>query len=299
MGGIRIAVESIHERESWTSPWARGWRETGHGVRIVLNRLLMVSIVALLIAVPSQAGVFKKATKPDPAIYVPALIDTLKSGKDEKARVAAAAELDDYDAKAFPDLLPALMEALASDPSPSVRSRAAESIGKVRPITAAAGYSLERAVGDDKSFAVRMAARTALLKYKVLGHMPGTKIEGIVQSAEPPLAAGPVIKDISTGAILRPTPPPMPTEGPANIPTLPPSPSPKPPSDSQLSGAKAPETQTGEPPLAGPSDKPTLVETPKAPAPVIVIPSPPAKDIVVPVPTTPVSGGGPVLPPKN
>ena len=265
----------------------------------MLKRLLVVPVVALSVAAPTQAGLFKKTAKPDPAVYVPTLIETLKAHKDDRARAAAAAELDEYDAKAFPEVLPALMQALANDPSTSVRSRAAESIGKVRPITAAAGYALERAATEDKNFGVRVSARTALLKYKVLGHMPGIKIEGIAQSAEPPLAAGPVVKDLASGTVLRPTPAPVPTEGPISAPALPAAPSPMPPPDSQSSAPRPADPQTGEPPLAEPG-KPALTGTPTSPAPVIVIPTGPTKDAVSPVPPpTPPASGGPVLPPKN
>lgn len=263
----------------------------------MVNRLLVL-VVALSVAAPSQAGLFKRTAKPDPTVHVPALIETLKSDKEEKARVAAASDLDEYDAKAFPDILPALMDALASDPSTSVRSRAAESIGKVRPITAAAGYALERAASDDKSFGVRVSARTALLKYKVLGHMPGTKIEGgLAQSAEPPLASGPVIKDLSSGTVLRPTPAPVPTEGPVSAPVLLPVPSPKPPEGVTVAPKPA-ETQTDEPPLASPP--PALTGTPKAPVPVIVIPpTTPNKDAVAPAPPVPPTTSGPALPPPK
>jgi hypothetical protein len=266
----------------------------------VFKPLLVVPIVALAVAAPAQAGIFKKSPKPDPAVHVPALIETLKSDKDEKARVAAAADLDEYDAKAFPDILPALMDALATDSSTSVRSRAAESIGKVRPITAAAGYALERAASDDKSFGVRISARTALLKYKVLGHMPGTRIEGgLAQSAEPPLATGPVIKDLSGGTVLRPTPPPVPTDGPLPVPALP---SPKPIPDSQSAAPRPAETQTDEPPLAAPrsTGSPALTGTPRAPAPVIVIPpAGPTKDAVTPVAPAAPPSSGPTLPPPK
>jgi hypothetical protein len=278
-----------------------GERGTGHGVRIVLKALLVVPAVALTLAAPAQAGLFKKSPKPDPAVHVPALIETLKSDKDEKARAAAAADLDEYDAKAFPDILPALMDALANDPSTSVRSRAAESIGKIRPITAAAGYALERAASDDKSFGVRVSARTALLKYKVLGHLPGTRIEGgLAQSAEPPLATGPVVKDLSSGTVLRPTPPPVPTDGPVPAPALS-SPSPKPPPDGPSAAPKPAETQTDEPPLAAsPSTAPpALTGTPKAPAPVIVIPPAPPGDAVAPVPPVAPPSSGPTLPPPK
>ena len=111
------------------SPSTRGQRATGHGVRIVLKRLFLVPVVALSLAVPAQAGLFKRAAKPDPAVHVPALIETLKSDKDERARAAAAGELDEYDAKAFPEILPALTDALKTDPSSTVRSSPRRDVG--------------------------------------------------------------------------------------------------------------------------------------------------------------------------
>lgn len=259
----------------------------------MLKRLFLVPVLALALAAPAQAGLFKRSAKPDPATHVPALIEALKNSKDEKARAAAAGELDEYDAKAFPEILPALTEALIGDPSTSVRSKAAESIGKVRPITAAAGYALERAAADDKSLSVKVAAKMALMKYRVLGHMPGTKVEGaLVQSAEPPLAAGPTVKGTPAGTVLRPTPAPIPVAGPVAIPPVAVPPSDVPPESP--SATKPVDPQTGEPPLAEPG-KPVLTNTPKAPAPVIVIPSAPALPTPQPVPTA----VGPALPPKN
>jgi hypothetical protein len=267
-------------------------------------RLFLVPVVALALAAPAQAGLFKKSAKPDPATHVPALIETLKASKDERARAAAAGELDEYDAKAFPEILPTLMEALATDPSSSVRSKAAESIGKVRPITAAAGYALERAATDDKALSVKVAAKMALMKYRVLGHMPGVKVEGaLVQSAEPPLAAGPTVKAVPAGTVLRPTPAPVPVTDPVEIPPVRVPPTELPP---ESQSTQPVDPQTGEPPLAEPG-KPSLTNSPKAPTPVIVIPTTPAKDAVVPVPTTPAlpapqplpGSVGPALPPKN
>jgi hypothetical protein len=255
-------------------------------------------MMALAIAAPSQAGLFKKSAKPDPATHVPALIEILKTDKDERARASAAGELDEYDAKAFPEILPALMEALTGDASTSVRSKAAEAIGKVRPISSAAGYALERAASEDKSFSVRVSAKAALMKYRVLGHMPGVKVEGaLVQSAEPPFATGSLATSTPGGTILRPTPPPIPVTGvsatppPATVPT-----GPETPPDSVSTTTKPVDNQTGEPPLVdAPKAIPTT--TPKAPVPVIVIPPAPTKDkdFIIPVPTTPPSG--PTLPP--
>jgi hypothetical protein len=240
----------------------------------VFNRLFVVPCAVLALAAPADAGIFRKTAKPDPAVHVPALIHLLKTSKDEKVRAAAAADLRDYDAKAFADLLPTLMEALANDPSSSVRSKAAESIGSVRPISPEAGHALEQALDNDKSFSVRLSARTALVKYRVLGFIGSGKGEMTVQTAEPPLAVSGATKGMPAGTILRPTPPPVPVSGPVMPPaglnpTSPPIPG---------SQATAPRPQSDEPPLAEPTrpgiPTPVLTSQPKVPAPVITIPSP-------------------------
>jgi HEAT repeats len=257
----------------------------------VLSRLWAAPLVALALAVPAQAGIFRKTPRPDPAVHVPALIQTLKTDRDERARAAAASDLRDYDAKAFPDVLPTLIEALASDPSSSVRSKAAEAIGKVRPISPEAGYALEQAIENDKSIPVRFSARLAIAQYRVLGFLGAGKGEMTVQTGEPPLAVATTNKGMPGGTILRPTPSPVPVPGP--VLTAPPGPKPTAPSPSPGGQGMAPRPQTGEPPLAEPTrprmPTPVLTAQPRAPAPVITIPSP-ARDAGPPVPA------GPTLP---
>jgi hypothetical protein len=245
----------------------------------VRHRLILASFLALATVVPAQAGLFRKTAKPEPSVYVPALVEVLKAGTDERARVAAANELRDYDAKTFPEILPALIEALASDASASVRGEAAESIGKVRPVTAQAGYALEQARSKDKSLIVRARAERALLYYRLLG-VVGTKTEILVQSSEPPLATANAAKASDGSVILRPTPSPVPVNDPV-----------APPATPKLIGPMGdpdadPKPGTFEPPLAEPKKTTTLTDRPKTPAPIIVIPTP-EKDAIVPVPTTP------------
>jgi hypothetical protein len=256
----------------------------------VFNRLIVSLLVALALAAPADAGIFRKSSKPDPAIHVPALIQVLKTSKDEKARASAAADLRDYDAKAFPTILPTLMEALATDPSSSVRSKAAESIGGVRPISPEAGHALEQALDNDKSFSVRVSARTALWKYRLLGFIGSGQGEMTVQTAEPPLAVSTTDKGTPGGTILRPTPAPVPVTGPVIPPT-----GLKPVSPAVPTGIRSmnPRPQSDEPPLAvttGPAiPTPVLTSQPKAPVPVITIPSP-SRGGVSPTPA------GPILP---
>jgi hypothetical protein len=257
----------------------------------VFTRLFATGMAALVLTGPATAGIFRKSPKPDPAVHVPALIQVLKTSKDEKARASAAADLRDYDAKAFPDILPTLMAALASDPSTSVRSKAAESIGAVRPISPEAGHALEMALDAEKSFGVRVSVRTALVKYRILGFIGSDKGEMTVQTAEPPLAAASAVKGTPGGTILRPTPTPVPVTGPVTPPSSLTPASPPLPAGSQ---GLAPRTQSGEPPFAEPGRPayPVLTSQPKAPAPIITIPSP-SRDGVRPIP------GGPLLPPPR
>ena len=57
------------------------------------HRLVLVSLVVLALASPTQAGLFRKTVKPDPATHVPELIETLKTSKDEKARAVFLRQL--------------------------------------------------------------------------------------------------------------------------------------------------------------------------------------------------------------
>ena len=259
------------------------------------HRLVLVPLVVLALASPTQAGLFRKTVKPDPATHVPALIEILQTSKDEKARAAAASELREYDAKVYPDILPTLAEALANDPSSSVRAEAAESIGKVRPISLQAGYALEQAIAHDKNVIVLASARWAIAQYRFLGYFVSGKTDlTTLQSAEPPLATSTSSKVTAGGTVLRPTPAPVPVSGPV----MPPSGPPIPPNSESL--APKVDPGTGEPPLAEPGRaSPILTTRPRSPAPIIVIPPPP-REVIIPIPTVPSIGAGPsLLPPMT
>src|SRR5262245_19813791 len=108
------------------------------------RRFLLAVGSAVLLGVlsgrPAAAGIFSsKKPKPPPAEYVPELIRQLRSDGDEHKRSTAAQELRLYDAAQFPDMLPALIEATLYDQKPGVRADAAQTLGKLRPVNAAAG----------------------------------------------------------------------------------------------------------------------------------------------------------------
>jgi hypothetical protein len=262
-------------------------------IRIVRYRLLL-ALLGLGLAVPAYAGPFRRNPKPDPAVQVPALLETLKNDKDERARARAAAALDEFDAKAFPDILPALSAALATDPSASVREDAAVAIGKIRPITPQAGYALEQALATDKSMAVRLRVRTALFQYRILGYFGGSR-DLTAQSSEPPLAAGTPTGPGST--ILRPTPTPAPFSPTQLVPTpAPVGPKPTPAQSTEPPVAPAAPTRLVEVPVPTPSTGPGVLTGLPKPVPVVVIPTP-TREPVSPPPPPPIDG--PALgPPK-
>ena len=250
-------------------------------------------------AVPASAGPFRRSPKPDPAVQVPALLETLKNDKDDRARARAASALDEFDGKAFPDILPALSTALATDPSPSVREDAAVAIAKIRPITPQAGYALEQALATDKSVMVKVSVRRALVVYRFLGYFGGSRGDLSEQSSEPPLASGTPIGPGKT--VLRPTPTPAPFSPTLVVPTPTPV-GPKPTPGQSTEPPVVPDAPTrvvevpapaSPKPIIGPN---VLTGLPK-PVPVVVIPTP-TREPVSP-PPLPQSSEGPALgPPK-
>lgn len=240
-----------------------------------------------------QAGLFRKS-KPDPAKHVPMLIQTLREDTEENNRLRAAEELRDYDPKVFPDILPALTEALANDPSFKVRAEAAESLGKINLVSPKAGYALEQALKFDSAKAVRDASRSALLHYRVRGYRSGKEnTTTATQTEEPPLAR-PSTSPIAPGtSAIRP-----PVQ--ATLIGL--------PKGSVVIGGRV---QTPEPPLAKPpvtevsTAKPAAPVVPQTrpdvpqPPPIPLAPAVPSIPSVPSVPTVPTVPSAPVLTPPS
>ena len=130
------------------------------------------------------------ATQPEAPPAKPAnpAIATLKTDRDEKDRAAAAVALRLADPRTDPDVLPSLMMSLQQDPSPTVRATVAETIGKLKPISAEAGATLEGVLVGDPSEAVRKAAQAALWQYHLNGYRSSAANAATPQTAEPPLA---------------------------------------------------------------------------------------------------------------
>jgi hypothetical protein len=135
-------------------------------------------------------GLLKRGPRPNPAERVPELIKILNSEIDDRHRADAASELRDYDLKTFPDITPALAEALKNDASVSVRRAAADSIGRMRPISQIGGYALEQAEINDPAIGVRAIANFHLKIWVIRdGYKKGRMPDPLAnQSEEPPLA---------------------------------------------------------------------------------------------------------------
>jgi len=157
------------------------------------HRLPVMLLLAGVIVQSAHAGIIfgKKARKPSETDRVPELVNTVKSDGDEDKRAGAARDLRQFDPAKYPYLVPILVDVLLNDKEPAVRAEAAQSLGKIRPISQQAGLALEQALTKDSSMRVRLQARSALMQY----HWAGYHGQGIAkddtllqQSKEPPLA---------------------------------------------------------------------------------------------------------------
>ena len=119
---------------------------------------------------PAPAGIFfGKHAKPSPAERVSRLLITMKTDANDGKRASAAKELRDFDPRAFPEIIPMLVDVLKRDPKATVRVEAAQTLGKLRPVSQEAGFALEEASGDP-SWRVRWQARQSLRGYRLSGY---------------------------------------------------------------------------------------------------------------------------------
>lgn len=208
------------------------------------SRFLTTTLLLAFFAVPASAGIFgskKPAPKPDPKDRVNELMVIVKTDRDESKRFEAAEELRQYDPKAFPDIVPVLIDVLMNDPKPSVRAEAAQSLGKIRPVSQPVGMALEQALAKDTSMRVRLQARSSLLQYHWAGYKSPKDGGPPLETREPPLAL------------------PLNDKGPPLVPAPIPVPPPAPPAPARLTPIPAPQ-RTG-PPLV-PAEPPLLQPTP-------------------------------------
>lgn len=156
------------------------------------GRWIMAATVALGLVSPATAGIgiFSRKPKVDPAEQVPTLIMQLKTDKDDNKRANAAEELRGFDPRTNPEIMTVLIDALTKDTSAAVRSEAASTIAKLRPINQQAGFALDQAAANDPVMRVRMAARQALWQYHLVGYRSGKPAE---TPNDPKVAKGPAL----------------------------------------------------------------------------------------------------------
>ena len=140
-------------------------------------RLFLLLVLLPTLAAPASAGVFfgKKKKQPNPNDRVPELLVTVKTDGDENKRARAAEELRQFDAATHPEVVPILIDVLLNDKKPAVRAEAAQSLGKLRPVSQEAGQALEQALAKDPSMRVRLQARSALLQYHWSGYRSASR----------------------------------------------------------------------------------------------------------------------------
>lgn len=169
----------------------------------------LATLVLAQLALPAaDAGIFSRKEKPAPEVQVMEHLKNLKNNPRAGERADAADDLGAFDSLAFPEIVPALINALQNDSSSSVRKQAAESLGKLRPTSVEAEQALEQAEKQDSSLLVRWRARTSLLGYRV----PPVAKPPVV-SVPPPSRAPIVVKEQPKPAPAQPAQPtrPLPT----------------------------------------------------------------------------------------
>jgi HEAT repeats len=259
------------------------------------NRYLLALTLALMWIASARAGIFGRQ-RPNPAQRVPQLITIVKTDPSDSAREKAAAELREYDAAAFPEILAVLIDVLQHDPKAGVRVEAAQSLAKLRPVSQEAGLALEEATRDS-SLRVRWQARSSLLGYRLSGYRsqkPGDALRG--QEGRTP---GQTILGSFSGHLSASTP----RTPPVYIETETPPPPLAPPL--QVSQPARPEPRStiqpakAEPrPLPQPPDKPEGQSTPQ---PAKTEPRPAVAPATAPKPSPPPAATpdeGPDIPPS-
>jgi hypothetical protein len=237
-------------------------------------RLILVMPLLLCLASPAPAGIiFNRKKKPAPPDHVPELMSTLKNDGDENKRLGAIEELRQYDSAANPGLVPAMVQALLTDKKPAVRAEAAQSLGRMRPVSQEVGQALEQALHNDPSMRVRLQARSALMQYHWAGYHagqgpppPAGDAAKAPAAATGPQALPPVINTAATPpARLTPQPvsappAPLPVVQPVRTTQEPPlaPPAPEKPADKTAARPAGAQRLPQGPPAPPPGDGPSL-----------------------------------------
>lgn len=252
-------------------------------------RICFLLIVFAAAASPASAqGLFGKKTQPIASKSVDQLIAVAQTSEDAGQRADAVQDLRDVSAATHPEIVPVLVNILQSDKSITVRIEAAQSLGRIRPVTKLASDALAEAAAKDSALRVRWQARTALTVLSFAGQNPGVSVSDgpgskvKVSNKEAPIN-GPVLVPQHGAGVLVPgssgqTPTgsyslPLP-KGPNDAKSNVPAPSPTGPIAPAPIPAPIPPVATpplaGEPPLAPPAPLPPM--NPSNDPPPVIIP---------------------------
>jgi hypothetical protein len=143
-----------------------------HGISFILLLGLSVGICH---ASDKGQRAKDKANTAAPTNRVDQLLHTLQEDRKEEQRAKAAEDLLDFSSQEFPEIVPALINALVRDNSASVRKAVVKTLADVKPPTHEIKDALEQAAKQDKSWSVRQSARWASWRYKPKDEMPAKR----------------------------------------------------------------------------------------------------------------------------
>jgi hypothetical protein len=248
-------------------------------------RAFLVPLLLIALASPAPAGIiFGRKKKPPANERVPELLTTVKTDGDENKRVDAVDELRQYDPNAYPAIVPTLIDSLQNDKRPAVRAEAAQSLGRLRPVSQEVGQALEQAMHNDASMRVRLQARSALLQYHWSGYHGGKEPPTIDSAAKPGTGSTDVPPVVNT-TVKQPD-------------RIAPQPAPVVVTSKPMTPAPIRPT-TQEPPLAPPVPEKAPASSPAAPRPLPAgPPATPPSPAPAPLPPIP-AGDGPSLEPDG
>lgn len=141
----------------------------------IVRHLLLVLLIFLGAGLPAHgqgilSGIFKRPRHepmPPPSTKAPELI---AQPQPTDVRPSTPAEDTRQGDVKFYDAIRALIYSLEHDANPTVRAEAVQNLGRMRPVTQAAGQAVERAASKDAVLRVRFQAWSALKSLQLAGY---------------------------------------------------------------------------------------------------------------------------------
>lgn len=134
---------------------------------LLLTPVVWLSVFMITASAPaSDRGKDKEPSRSTPSERLEQLLHILKNDRQEERRSKAASELGTFPSQEFPEIVPALIDALVRDESSSVRKTLVKTLADIEPATHEVKDALDQAVKQDKTWSVRQVARLAAWRYK-------------------------------------------------------------------------------------------------------------------------------------